>query len=295
MLYRTYLSFLSIVFISLVSCDQANSQIDNDLAKMNLPQGTSQLTEKTMIYKYKTDEIKPRSTSVYTFNEDGNYATHVQTFPDGRKNSQEYSYNDQGKLQSITSYTARIDNSSITRYTYEGDNPETILITVENGPNYIPKIVNTYDGDRLVKKEIYNNEGTLRELETYQKDQTVIQSYDNYGNASYRRVIQLKDGNEVKKINYDVEGAVSSGLEKEFDDYGNMTQSWTLDKDLKRNRESFGYYYTYKNDTWVLRIAKDIRDYGSGDVANIKVREILGSKNTSITDAEIKTALKKIH
>lgn len=73
-----------------------------------------------------------------------------------------------------------------------------------------------------------------------------------------------------------------------------MTQSWTLDKDMKRNIESFGYYYTYENDVWILRVARNIRDYGSGLVANIKVREIKGTTNASITDEEIKKALKKI-
>lgn len=294
MLYQNYLGVLAIVILSLVSCDQMQSQPDSDLSKMNLPHGTTKLIEKTMIYKYKTDEIKPRSTSTYTFNEDGNYLTHVQTFPDGRRNSQEYTYDDQGRLQSINAYVARIKNNSITTYTYQGTNPQTILIDVENGPNYIPKIINTYDGDRLVKKEVFNNAGVLRELEMYKKNEVTVQSYDNSGNPSYKKIIQLDNGNEVKKINYDKEGKLSSGLEKEFDDYGNMTQSWTLDNNMNRDRVSFGYYYTYKDNSWVLRVSKDIRDYGSGDVANIKVREIIGTTKASISDAEIKEALKSI-
>ncbi|AGC75757.1 YD repeat-containing protein [Nonlabens dokdonensis] len=294
MIRNTYLSLLLIAILSFTSCDEVVSQTNSDLTKMNLPQGTTELVEKTMIYKYKTDEIKPRSTSTYTFNEDGNYLSHIQTYPDGRKNSQEYSYDDQGRLSAIKAYASRTNNTSLTKYSYEGENPQTILITVENGPNYIPKIIHTYEGDRLVKKEVFNNEGVLRELETYKNNEIIAQSYTNSGEPSYKKIIKLEDGNEVKKINYNLEGAVSSGIEKEFDDYGNMTQSWTLDKDMNRDRKSFGYYYTYKDNTWVLRVSKEIRDYGSGNVANIKVREIKGDKNVSISDAEIKKALKAI-
>lgn len=294
MIRNTYLSLLLIAILSFTSCDEVVGQINSDLTKMNLPQGTTELVEKTMIYKYKTDEIKPRSTSTYTFNEDGNYLSHIQTYPDGRKNSQEYSYDDQGRLNSIKAYASRTNNTSLTKYTYEGENPQTILITVENGPNYIPKIIHTYEGDRLVKKEVFNNEGVLRELETYKKNEIIAQSYTNSGEPSYKKIIKLEDGNEVKKINYGEDGTVSSGIEKEFDNYGNMTQSWTLDKDMNRDRKSFGYYYTYKDNSWVLRVSKEIRDYGSGNVANIKVREIKGDKNVSISDAEIKKALKAI-
>jgi YbbR domain-containing protein len=104
----------------------------------------------------------------------------------------------------------------------------------------------------------------------------------------------FKDGNEVKRINYDKDGKVVNGMEKELDSYGNMTQSWTLDEDMKRERQGFGYHYTYVNKAWALRVARDIKDYGFGSVANLKVREIKGATNASISEEEIKVAMKKI-
>lgn len=294
MIHKTYLSILAVAVISLTSCEQVNSQVDTDLTKMNLPEGTEQVVEKTMIYKYKTDEIKPRSTSTFTFNKDGNFLTHVETFPNGTKNTQEYSYDSQGRLSAITAYASRTDNTSITRYTYEGVNPQTILINVENGPTYIPKIVNTYDGEKVIKKEVYNNDGVLREQEVTNGNEMMVQSFTNSGNPSFKKVIYSKDGNEVKKVNYGEDGKIRSGVENEFDKHGNMTQSWMLDANLNRDKKSFGYYYTYDNDAWVLRIGKEIRDYGSGAVANIKVREIKGATTASITETDIKKALKEI-
>ena len=53
-----YINLIIIISLAIVSCNKAVSQKDNDLATINAPQGTTQLVEKTMIYKYKTDELK---------------------------------------------------------------------------------------------------------------------------------------------------------------------------------------------------------------------------------------------
>ena len=76
--------------------------------------------------------------------------------------------------------------------------------------------------------------------------------------------------------------------------WGILTHSWILDVNLKREKESFGYYYEYDNNAWTLRIGREIRDYGSGRVANVRVREVKGATNASITEQQIKEALKKI-
>jgi hypothetical protein len=284
-----------VIAISFVSCDTASSQIDNDLAAMDAPQGTTQLVEKTMIYKYETDEIKPRSTSTFTFNQDGNLLTHTQLFPDGKKNSQEYFYDEQGRVSKITDYSYSADNTAIKSYTYEGENPLTITVAVQNGQNYVPKIVQYFDGKNKVKEEIYNNEGVIRESMVIDGDTRTSTSYDNSGNLSRKKVQTFKNGKEVKRINYNEEGDVFSGLEYELDKNDNMIRSWILDENMNRDKESFGYYYTYDNDAWTLRVGREIRDYGSGPVANIKVREIKGATNASITEAEIKEAMNKIN
>lgn len=294
MIKKTYLSLLMAIAISFASCDTVSSQTDNDLATMNAPQGSTELTEKTMIYKYETDEIKPRSVSTFTFNEDGNFLTHKQLFPDGKENSQKYTYDDKGRVFKITDYSYSSNSTAITTYTYTGENPLTITTAVENGQNYVPKIIQYFDGKKKIKEEIYNNDGVLREVLEINGNTHTSTSYDNSGNLSYKKVQTFKNGQEVQKINYDTEGNMKSGLESILDDKGNMIQSWTLDKDMKRKTEGFGYYYTYDNDVWVLRVSNSIRDYGSGPVANIKVREIKGATNASITDEEIKVAMKKI-
>ncbi len=282
------------IAISFVSCDTASSQIDNDLATMDAPQGTTELVEKTMIYKYGTNEIKPRSISTFTFNQDGNFLTHTQLFPDGKKNSQEYFYDDQGRVSKITDYSYSANSTAIKTYTYKGENPLTITVAVQNGQNYIPKIVQYFDGKDKVKEEIYNNEGVMRERTEIDGGTRTSTSYDNSGNLSSKKVQTFKNGKEVKRINYDEKGDVFSGLEYELDKNDNMIRSWILDENMNRDKESFGYYYTYDNDAWTLRVGREIRDYGSGPVANIKVREIKGATTASITEAEIKAALGKI-
>ena len=294
MIKKTYLSLLLVIAISFVSCDTASSQIDNDLATMDAPQGTTELVEKTMIYKYETNEIKPRSISTFTFNQDGNFLTHTQLFPDGKKNSQEYFYDDQGRISKITDYSYSANSTAIKTYTYEGENPLTITVAVQNGQNYIPKIVQYFDGKNKVKEEIYNNEGVMRERIEIDGGTRTSTSYDNSGNLSRKKVQTFKNGKEVKRINYNEEGDVISGLEYELDKNDNMIRSWILDENLNRDKESFGYYYTYDNEAWTLRVGREIRDYGSGPVANIKVREIKGATTASITEAEIKEALGKI-
>jgi hypothetical protein len=294
MIKNTYLSLLMVIAISFVSCDTASSQIDNDLAIMEAPQGTTELVEKTMIYKYETDEIKPRSVSTFTFNEDGNFLMHTQLFPDGKENSQKYTYDDQGRVSKITDYSYSANKTAVKTYTYQGENPLTITVAVENGPNYVPKIIQYFEGKKKVKEEIYNNDGVLREVLEINGDIHTSTSYDNSGNLSYKKVKTFKNGKEIKRINYNEEGKATSGLEYELDQHDNMIRSWTLDENMKHDRESFGYYYTYDNDAWTLRVGREIRDYGSGPVANIKVREIKGATNASITDEEIKAAMKKI-
>jgi YD repeat-containing protein len=294
MIKNTYLSLLLAVAVSFTSCDTATSQTDNDLAKMDAPQGTTKLVEKTMIYKYETDEIKPRSVSTFTFNEDGNFLTHTQLYPDGKQNSQKYTYDDQGRVSKIEDYSYRINKTAVKTYTYDGENPLTITVAVENGPNYVPKIVQFFEGKKKVKEEIYNNEGVIRESTIIDGDTHTSTSYDNSGNLSRKKVQTFKNGKEIKRINYNQEGDVVSGLEYQLDNNDNMIRSWILDENMDRDKESFGYYYTYDNSAWTLRAGREIRDYGSGPVANIKVRNIKGSTNASISDQDIKAVMKDI-
>lgn len=218
MIKQTYLSLFISMAISFVSCDTASSQTDNDLAKMNAPQGTTELVEKTMIYKYETDEIKVKSVSTFTFNEDGNFLTHTQLFPDGKENSQKYSYDDLGRVSKIADYSYSTNKTAVKTYTYEGENPLTIIVAVENGQNYVPKIIKYFDGKEKVKEEIFNNAGMMRERLEIDGNTHTSTSYDNSGELSYKKVQTFNDGNEVQRLNYDTEGNVKSGLEK----------SWTI-------------------------------------------------------------------
>lgn len=283
-----------VLFTAVTSCKTASQPaIDNDLAKMDAPQGTKELVEETMIYKYTTNELKPRSTSTMTFNDQGNFLTHVQSFPDGAENKQEYFYDETGRLLKIVAASSKYGVSTTT-YSYEGKNPLTITTAVEGGKNYVPKIIQYFNGDKKVKEEIFNNEGILRERITYEVDTQTTTSFTNSGAFSAKRVKTFKNGSEIKSITYNEDGSVYRGIENELDKYGNMIRSWILDKDLKRERESIGYYYTYINDTWLLRVGREIRDYGSGATANLTVRTVKGKINASISIDEVKAALKTI-
>lgn len=292
MIKTTSISILCIFIISFISCDTATSQPDNDLAKMSAPQGTTTLVEETMIYKYATDELKPRSTSTMTFNDQGNFLTHVQSFPDSAENKQEYTYDKTGRLLKIVA-TSKYGVSTTT-YSYEGKNPLTITTVVEGGKNYVPKIIQYFDGDKKIKEEIFNNEGVLRERIEINGDTQTSTSFTNSGAFSAKRVKTFKNGSEIKSITYNEDGSVYRGVENELDAQGNMIRSWILDADLKREKESNGYYYTYDNDAWTVRVGREIRDYGSGATANVTVRTVKGKTNASITQDEVKTALKKI-
>jgi hypothetical protein len=276
------------------ACKTATSQPANDLAIINAPQGTTSLVEETMIYKYATDELKPRSTSTFTFNKDGNFLTHVQRFTGGDENKQDYSYDGNGRLLKIVASSSKYGTTTTTTYTYTGENPLTITTAVENGENYVPKIIQYFDGKTKVKEEIFNNAGVLRERLEFNGDTHTSTSYDNSGNLSFKREKTLKNGSELKSVTYNEDGSVYRGIENELDKHGNMIRSWSLDKNLKRDKESFGYYYTYDNDAWVLRVGRQIRDYGSGYTANVAVRTINGKNPASITPADIKAALKAI-
>lgn len=297
MIKHTYLPLFILSTLWTASCNKAITQpaINNDLATLNAPQGTTTLIEHTKIYKYATDEIIPKSTSTYTFNEAGNYLTIVHKYEGTEADKLTYSYDNKGRLLKIVTENPRYNNISTSHYTYKGDNPQTILITVENGKNYIPKIMRYYEGNTLVKEEIYNNDDVLRESSVFKENEITTTYYTNSGELSYKKVKQLKDGAELKSITYNVDGSVNRGLENEIDSHGNMTRSWTLDESLNRKRESLGYYYTYTSDTWILRIARDIRDYGSGDVANLKIREVKGAVNATIDEVAIKKAIKTIN
>ncbi len=288
-----YLSMCYLFIIGFVACETATSQPANDLTLINAPQGTTTLIEETMIYKYSTDELKPRSTSTFTFNKDGNFLNHIQRFPEGEENKQQYSYDTNGRLLQIIAASSKYGTTTTT-YTYTGENPLTITTTVENGENYIPKIIQYFEGEIKVKEEIFNNAGVLRERLEFNGDTHTSTSFTNSGSFSSKHVKTFKNGSELKSVTYNQDGSVYRGIENELDERGNMTRSWTLDKNLKRDKESFGYYYTYNNNVWVLRVGNQIRDYGSGPTANVSVRTILGKKAASISPAEIKKALKAI-
>ncbi|KQC32845.1 hypothetical protein AAU57_05600 [Nonlabens sp. YIK11] len=294
MIKKHYISLLLIATIILVSCNSATSQAENDLAVMNAPAGTTELVEKTMIYKYASDELKLKSTSTFTFNDEGKFLTHKQVFPEGQTISQNYTYDDQGRLSKIVDRNSNYDQEIIKTYSYEGTNPLVIKVTVENGQNYVPKIVQHFEGDKKTVEEIYNNDNVLRERTEFGDDMQTITYYTNDGKLSSKRVKQFKNGVEVKSTTYDADGNPTRGVEYELDNNGNQIRSWMLDQDMNRDRESYGYYYTYDNDAWVLRVSREIRDYGSGMVANLAVREIKGETNASISEDEVIKELKKI-
>jgi hypothetical protein len=158
----------------------------------------------------------------------------------------------------------------------------------------VPKIIQYFDGDKKIKEEIFNNEGVMRErLEINGNTQTTT-SFTNSGAFSAKRVKTFENGSEIKSLTYNEDGSVYGGLEKELDAQGNMIRSWTLDTDLKREKESSGYYYTYDNNAWTVRVGREIRDYGSGATANVTVRTVKGKTNASIKEDEVKAALKAI-
>lgn len=288
-----YLFTSCLLLLMFIACKTATSQPANDLASINAPQGTTRLVEENMIYKYTTDELKPRSTSTFTFNKEGNFLTHVQRFIGGEENKQDYSYDSNGRLLKIVGTSSKYGTTTTT-YTYTGENPLTITAAVENGENYVPKIIQYFEGETKIKEEIFNNAGVLRERLEFNGDTHTSTSYDNSGNLSFKTEKTLKNGSVLKSVTYNEDGSVYRGIENELDEHGNMIRSWSLDKDLKREKESFGNYYTYDNDAWVLRVGRQIRDYGSGYTANVAVRTIEGKNPASITQAHVKTALKAI-
>jgi hypothetical protein len=182
MFKNLHLSLLIAVTVSFVSCDTATSQTDNDLAKINAPQGTTELVEKTMVYNYKTDEITTKNVSTFTFNKEGNFLTHVQLFPDGKQNSQKYIYDDQGRVSKIEDYSHRMNRTAIKTYTYQGENPLTVTVAVENGQNYVPKIIQYFEENEKVKEEIFNNAGVMRERLEIDGNTHTSTSFDNSGN-----------------------------------------------------------------------------------------------------------------
>lgn len=289
------LFFLIFNFIIFTGCNgQTKQNRNNDLAIMELPEGTTKVTIEQAIYKFNSNEIKIKSTSVYTFNEAGNFLSHVQTNPDGSFVKQDYSYASNGDLLKIIQKSSRDTIASITSYFYSGINPITITTTVENGNNYVPKIIRHYDGDKIIKEEIFDGSGKIRNSIENSVNETIQIYYDNSGAINFKKIKTLKNGHEVKSLTYNIDGTIRGGTETERDSHGNQTRSWILDKDGNREKESFGYNYLYENDAWVLSIAKEIRDYGSGRVANLRIRSTEGKKPATISIEKIKKELAKL-
>lgn len=110
----------------------------------------------------------------------------------------------------------------------------------------------------------------------------------------FKYVSTLKNGYEVKSIRYNSLGEQGSGTESELDAYGNIVASWTLDKTGKREKESNGYSYLYKNNSWTVRASKQALDYGSGKTRTLSTRSFTEKINASVEEKEVLDFLKKL-
>lgn len=285
------LFFLLILF----SCENSSQQIpiNNDLWTLNAPQGTNTMEEKLWAYKEDTGELILKSTSNYTFTNKGNFKTHTQTFPDGNSRSQIYTYNDKNQITTILDKKGS-ETVAETSYRYSGNNPLEIYTTVTGADNYFPKIIKYFDGDELIKEERFGANNNLIDLYEYSKTQKTHTSFGAENKMRFKYVVTLKNGYEVKSIRYNALGEQGSGRESELDNYGNMVASWSLDKTGKREKETNGYRYQYKNNSWIIRASKDALDYGSGKTRTVSTRSFTGKTNVSIKEKELLVFLKNL-
>lgn len=270
-----------------MGCTTSNkSVIENDLWTLNLPQGTSSLEQKQQIYNETKGELILKSTSNYTFTKEGNYKTHIQSFPDGSTRSQQYIYDDAGRVITISDSSSAKGQTGTTTYRYEGKNPLTIYTTVEGGNNFFPKIVKTYEGDVVVKEERFGASGQLVDLFETKGDKKTHTSYNSSNEVRFKYVYELQNGRDVKATRYDEKGNAGDARENKLDAYGNDIASYRL-TDGKQSKAVYEYAYLYQNDAWVIRASRTANDYGSGKTRTVTTRSFKGSKNTTPTDAQI--------
>ncbi|MFD0990656.1 hypothetical protein ACFQ1R_11150 [Mariniflexile jejuense] len=286
----------SIFILALIglACNTSSKPItENDLWTLNLPQGTTSLEQKQQIYNETKGELILKSTSTFTFTKEGNFKTHIQSFPDGSTRSQEYSYDDAGRVIKISGNSSAQGLIAITTYSYEGSNPLTIYTTVEGGNNFFPKIVKTYNGKTVVKEERYGSSGQLVDLFETKGNIKTHTSYNTSNEVRFKYVYELQNGREVKKTRYDAKGNAVDTSENELDAHGNDIASYRLNNG-KRSNPVYEYAYLYQNDTWVIRASKTANDYGSGKTRTITTRSFKGSKNATPTNTQIMAFIKTL-
>lgn len=290
-LKNTFLFFLIVLF----SCENTSQEkpVNNDLWTLNAPQGTKTMQEKMLIYKEATGELILKSTTDVTFTDKGNYKTHTQSFPDGTIRSQEYRYNDKDQITTILDKKGS-EIVAETNYKYAGRNPLEIYTTVAGANNYFPKIIKYFEDDVLIREERFDANNKLIDLYEYSKNQNVHTNFGHSDNMRFKYVVTLKNGYEVKSVRYNSLGEQGSGRESELDAYGNVVTSWVLDKTGKREKESNGYRYLYKNKSWTIRASTNAIDYGSGKTRTLYTRSFTGKETSSVEEKEVLAFLKKL-
>lgn len=287
----------TLLFLVLImfSCENTSQQVpvNNDLWTLNTPQGTKTMQQKMWIYKEANGKLILKSTSNFTFTDTGNYKTHTQLFPDGKSVSQEYSYNNKGLVSSIIEKKDGKEYAKTT-YKYKGENPLEIYTTVIGANNYFPKIIKYFEGDKLTKEERFDAGNNLIDLYEYSNTETVHTNFGLTNKMRFKFVSTLKNGYEVASKRYNAAGEQTSGRQTELDQYGNATAIWSLDNTGNRKKETNGYQYLYKNNSWVIRANKDALDYGSGKTRTLNTRSFTGKTNVSVEEKEVLDFLKKL-